>query len=371
MVFFLVIRSLTFPCLSVLAQWYLYLDPKGALSLCPLVWPVRNKMPALWMLVQQNLVPLTFIVVVSVEAAILIGLINVCLPKIVGQFVNRIVLFFLRPFVSIMRWRFLQEVVLHFFTFSVCAQSRRKMGSQTFSAQAFGFVGALLLAASSMYSFFLHVPRTISKQWIYFLFAMSLFGMLAPFSLSQESQIYGCLAVAIGHAVVTWLFTKAGFGGSGWKGSLCSGALASMGVFATLVLVRSSSDHENLEPLALGGVLLGHIAYFLSLLLLTSKWIAPSDDYWNLQCIMGMSLSIVLLIGKNFDIAAFNNTSNVVLIIWLMLKEMELKIDSIGVKVLAVYMLYLFLDKESVAAMFDPRGLYVGNPVTNSSMSSV
>jgi hypothetical protein len=331
---------------------------------------VRKRKPALWRFVEEYFLQIVLLVITGVQAAMLIGLVNLVMPRFVTSFVNGVARFFLKPFVMVVRWRFGREAFMHYFTFSVCAQSRRNLAGQALSAETFGFIGGLLLIASALYSLYLHVPRTMGMQWLGFLVGVCFFGVLAPLSLIQRNQIFGFLAIAVGHALCTFLFTKLGLGaraGSGWRGSVCCAAFASMGVFFILAFVRLCSEEEHLEPLALGGVLLGHIAYFAAMLLLSSKWVVESDDYWNLQCIMGMSLSIVLLIGKMCDIAAFNNTSNVVLIIWLMCKELELKVDSVAMKLVAVYMLYHFLDQESIIAMFDPRGLYVGNPARNSS----
>jgi hypothetical protein len=314
-------------------------------------------------------------VVIIIEIAMLVGLVNACLPRFMAAFVNGCVRIVTKPFV--MAFRLTHEPALYFLAITFCAQSTRYPVRQAQDAVIHSHVGGVLMVLCWIYSMRLHKPAACDVQWMLFAIAVYLFWSFLPLSLISNSQIHGFVAMAALHGAWTLLLLKVGFGGRfgyGWKRVIPCGALSSLAILTTLITmgatVHAGLIQVRIQPLTLAGALLGHIAYFAMMLLLSSKWVANSEDYTNLQCIMGISWSVTMFIGTVFQVAAFSSTAYAALILFLMVKEIEHKFDVLGMKILAVYVLYTFLDKDGLWTMLDPHGLYLPqhSSLTNSGL---
>lgn len=253
----------------------------------------------------------------------------------------------------------------------------------------------LFLAGSARFD----APADVDSQWRLLVAAGLASGALAPLSLTLNSRICGFIAIFGSHLVCTLVLAKLGLGnrlsklgnlswtrvkdadkvvdnvGTGWRSLLCCGVLASLLQFASLVSLRmlglfdDDGFGQRIQAFATGGVFFGHISYFAMLMLLSSTLVMKSTYesqgenrfnriYLNLNGVMVISLSVALFLGKVFQISALNSTANVMFVLWLMIKELELAGERTGVKLLALYVLYQFLDQEAAVNMFDPSGLY-------------
>lgn len=359
-------RWLRWPCLSLLAQWCLLFWPHAALTFCPPLWAPAGQRTALWDFLDRNLVPIATAIVCAFYTAATVGVINLFLPRFLASFVNRVVMAILNcsllPVLRLLRSRHTLEFGAYVLAFAVSAQACRYPTRQERAAACVGLLGGWMFVLCYALSSLLHA-RACHRLWIILTMAVYCSGMFIPISLRHSTQAAGFVAVLACHIALTLLLTKIGCGyrfGDGWKNMLCCGVIASCCLFSSFMLMRFSvSDQSQLQPFAMGGVCFGHIAYFAMLVVLSSKWVVDSDDWFHWQGVMVISLSVVLFLGKVFDILALNSAMFVAMLCWLFVKELELKGDNLAVKVLAGYVLYQFLEKDSLMTMLDPKGLYI------------
>lgn len=376
-------RWLCWPCFAVLAQWFLFLRPEDALWLCPALWFVAGAQQPYW---EFDLETARYIMPYAVVASVLlgyslflVGLINFVLPRCISQIVNRCAMFFLRctllPIARIVWWA--REFFCCFMSFALSAQSCRysRIGNgnpQDDEAMILGHAGGLVFLLSLVGCTRSHAPPDLDVQWILVAIAGLASTALAPLSITLHSGIVGFIAVLGCHMVCSLLLAKLGAGnrvGHGWRNILCCGALASMMQFVSF-LFWGAMGIGGIQTFAIGGAFFGHVSYFAMMLLLSSTWTVEmlektsggnrvTNIYLHLQGVMVISLSIVLFLGAVFGISTLSNTAYVVFVLWLMIKELELPMEQTGFKLLALYVLYQFVDQEAVMNMFNPTGLYI------------
>ena len=129
-----------------------------------------------------------------------------------------------------------------------------------------------------------------------------------------------------------------------------------------------------MRPFATGATVLGHVMYFLGLLILSSRWhtspksspvLYGASRYHMLNAAMLASIALCVLLGSIFAIPAATNVALVFLVLWAMEKELEVQWGAAGIAVLfanfvALYFAahHLHTHPRLVTSIFEPEGVY-------------
>jgi hypothetical protein len=210
------------------------------------------------------------------------------------------------------------------------------------------------------------------RDWKFQLFHLLLFFAWAPVSLLYQSKLLGFFSVGVFFVYLG--FTVAGNNLRwviGYKNAslMERTATASLLLMSIFILVRLRVLVVNpywFEPFTTGVLTFGMINYFLSMLIMSSKYYQPlrvhiSDDvYIENQIKMIISLIFALFIGSIYQFSSLYNIGLTFTYIYLIEKSFEIELKNSMIIVLflnavVVYYvsLYLHTHPEFIINMFD------------------
>jgi len=235
--------------------------------------------------------------------------------------------------------------------------------------------GCLALGCLMVYSDYKHKESStyesdetrLLKQQVFHLF---LFFAWAPVALIYQSKLLGFLSVGaffafLGFSVVCrglcWLI---GYENEYLMQRSCVSSLILMITFILIKLkVLVVSNPLWFEPFSTGVLTFGMISYFLSLLIISSKYYYSrngKNSYASCQMMMVLSLFFALLIGSVYQFAPLYNIGLTFLVIYVMEKIHEIDLENILIIVLflgcvCVYLISLYLQThpDFIMNMFD------------------
>ena len=115
---------------------------------------------------------------------------------------------------------------------------------------------------------------------------------------------------------------------------------------------------------------MGNTMFFLSLLILCSKWhdSSPSlcSQYWLWNGVMVFAIAVVMLMGYVYELPSMRNAAATFLVLWVLEKQAEVKWGNAAAAVLfanfaALFGLAYYLQSrpELLLSLFDPHGMYL------------
>merc|ERR1740123_1199761 len=373
-------RWLLCPVAFAFGHWCLLLDACHGclLGLCPILWDVSSRKPSdpsrgyvllAWLIALLVWLVYSYATIVTLRL-ILSWCPEVCVRRCASA--GRATL--AAAVQGVHRWGLL-ETIAYDLAFALVAQGchmlpARGDGAATSAAGgaalAVSLAGDLAALPCLAYSTRLHAAGEVSRPARSFLLASAFLAppVLAPLAILHGSLALGSVVAFAAYVALALLLVLPGERPlpddetTARIARACASASVSLVAgFSTLI---AACGLDGMKPFALGAACVGHVGYFAAVLALCSGWVSPpgSWEYLKWQIVMLGSLAAAIVVGSAWSLSGLTGTAYTFLPIWLMEKEAELAKDSVGLKLLGVYLLGRFMDRKHITSMFDPYSLY-------------